>query len=836
MGLLSSLRAKATAAIGTAPDLRVRLDAAEALLRPVVPQQRQQRNGVAGARFVDTPLGSALRDLDEDGVRAAALWAHREVCQARRAHQAWEAGEVVNAVGRRKLAWTPGEVAWALELALASVGEDWDLLDRMRLPIAAAERLPQGEIPQVEQLLRRARIKISQSSCLIPAERQRNARRIERLLTDPGATVTELPPSLLHDGDPFGPALRAELGARLNAPGVAALLVHAASATSPNPSGKWLSEGQRLLQVADSGSQLVHDILRHALGHPETLQRSHRWGEFEAYIWVHESTALLLRGLALIAGTIDEPWVTPLLGNLAVYAGGGNGAGASAPRDLLVANAAVAALSTRADAVPYLARAQARLKHRGVLKGVTKGLEAAARNAGMTRSELLESAVPTHGLDERGERREQVDEHTAVLTVSSPGGASLSFTNSSGKVLAGVPTAVKGRHADRLAQLRTEVKEIKKTLTTERLRIEALLAEDRTWAFEDWVRLYRDHPLLGRLVRGLLWQVGDGSSWTTGRLLDDGTLTDLEAAPVPAGARVRLWHPAQAPVDEVRAWRELLLDSGLRQPFKQAFREIYLLTPAELETRDHSNRFAAHILRAGQAQALMRTRGWAGNSLGYYDGGYEGHVTRDFGDDWRAEFYFDLIESDDDGYETPSLASSDQVRFSRRDGRNWALQPLADVPPLIFTEAMRDVDLFVGVTSIAADPTWITRGARDHTTYWERTSFGELNESAKTRKEALERLVPRLKIADRCTLTDRFLEVRGHLRSYKIHLGSGNILMKPNDSYLCIVPARGDKAPKVYLPFEEDGGMLSVILSKAFLLADDNKITDRGILSQINSR
>lgn len=96
--------------------------------------------------------------------------------------------------------------------------------------------------------------------------------------------------------------------------------------------------------------------------------------------------------------------------------------------------------------------------------------------------------------------------------------------------------------------------------------------------------------------------------------------------------------------------------------------------------------------------------------------------------------------------------------------------------------------------------------------------------------------MPRLKIADQCTLTDRFLEVRGHLRSYRIHLGSGNILMQANDSYLCIVPARGDKGPKLYLPFEEDGGVLSVILSKAFLLAADVKITDRSILSQINSR
>ena len=45
-----------------------------------------------------------------------------------------------------------------------------------------------------------------------------------------------------------------------------------------------------------------------------------------------------------------------------------------------------------------------------------------------------------------------------------------------------------------------------------------------------------------------------------------------------------------------RAWRTFLLDRRIRQPFKQAFREIYILTPAEVETGTYSNRFAAHIL------------------------------------------------------------------------------------------------------------------------------------------------------------------------------------------------------------------------------------------------
>ena len=56
--------------------------------------------------------------------------------------------------------------------------------------------------------------------------------------------------------------------------------------------------------------------------------------------------------------------------------------------------------------------------------------------------------------------------------------------------------------------------------------------------------------------------------------------------------------------------------------------------------------------------------------------------------------------------------------------------------------------------------------------------------------------------------------------------------MTPSDTYLCIVPARGKSVNPVYLPFDDDP-TLSVILSKAFLLANDSKITDQSIVRQI---
>jgi len=92
-----------------------------------------------------------------------------------------------------------------------------------------------------------------------------------------------------------------------------------------------------------------------------------------------------------------------------------------------------------------------------------------------------------------------------------------------------------------------------------------------------------------------------------------------------------------------------------------------------------------------------------------------------------------------------------------------------------------------------------------------------------------------LSIADKCSLDDRHLVVRGKMQTYRIHLGSGNIMMASNSQYLCIVPAATADNKRVRLPFEGDG-LLSVIVSKAFMLVDDDKIADQTIVRQITGR
>jgi hypothetical protein len=227
----------------------------------------------------------------------------------------------------------------------------------------------------------------------------------------------------------------------------------------------------------------------------------------------------------------------------------------------------------------------------------------------------------------------------------------------------------------------------------------------------------------------------------------------------------------------------------------------------------------------------------------------------------RAEFWIEGVGTDY-GVDTNDAGAflrvaTDQVRFYRtgaapnaahaggggytteaqgpgRDNVNEAV-PLEEVPPLVFSEIMRDVDLFVGVASVGNDPGWQDGGPGGrYRDYWQSYSFGDLSATAVTRREVLLQLVPMLKIAGRCSFEERFLVVRGDQRTYKIHLGSGNVLMEPNDQYLCIVPDARARAggPDVVLPFEGDS-VLSIILSKALMLSEDTKIKDLTIVRQI---
>ena len=624
------------------------------------------------------------------------------------------------------------------------------------------------------------------------------------------------------------------------------LLAYCDGATSSKPSKRWIKNVAPLIEsVGKDEFFRVMEVVLTATGTPAPFKIvTHRWGpqwavEIDESL-VDETVADRLRGLVWCCLAYPDRAPLVFLGDAA-----GRcfqkvpGYGPRAPK---VGNACVYVLSELPglDAVSQLSRVAVGVKHASTRNSVNKALDRAAKKAGLSRQDLEEMAVPAYGFTEIGLRREKVGEFHAELSTDGSTVA-LVFRDDSGKARKSVPVAVKRDFPEDLSRLRREVKELRSLLPSLRARLERMFLTERELTVKTWEERYAHHPLLATLVRRLLWRLQpDPDAEPTIMTFRESGWVDFEGRPVetPPDATLRLWHPLDSPAEAVKAWREQLEESGLIQPFKQAHREIYVLTDAERRTETYSNRFAAHVIRQHLFLNLCRERGWKASYLGQYDADNE--VPHRFYAEvgLRAEFWVDPAALDATSDAGVFLyLTTDQVRLSAIDpeGGRPQLLPLEEVPPKAFSEILRDVDLFVAVTSVGNDPNWSDGGPNGiYRDYWVDAAFGELGETAKTRKQALERLVPRLKIADKCRITDRFLEVDGSFRTYRIHLGSSNIQMMPDHQYLCIVQERKPTgaAAKVHLPFEGDS-ILSLILSKAFLLADDHKIKDRSILHQI---
>jgi hypothetical protein len=623
--------------------------------------------------------------------------------------------------------------------------------------------------------------------------------------------------SVLDEKDDFGRRAR-QLIARLEVEGLAALLAHLSSARSSRPSGVWQKRAVELCAAAPGGEALIRGLLETAV---EAAPRTGEIGSFRfSHFLLEDVNATLLKGALWTAAALERPWAARLSATILERA-------IDTPFKVTAACIySLGAIGTP-ESLAVLSKARTRLRDRAILKQIDRALEEAGERAGMSHSELRETLVPTLGLDGDSSRTTAVGDAVVQVEVVAPGRVVMTWRRN-GQVLRGTPMSAKTSHAGDVRALQLEVRKLREAVAGERRRVEDVFGEDRTWQLSAWRSRYRQHPLLRPISENLIWTFDGHPALVS----DGGLIADGGAVFQPAeNAEVRLWHPISASADEVARWRRFLLEKEIVQPFKQAHREVYLLAPAEEETHTYSNRFAAHILHYPQTYALLKERGWGGNALGTWENSDQSIVFRDFRSyGIRVEFFLERIETETEQWgAVAELASTDQVRFRPIRGREYV--PLSEVPGIVFSEAMRDVDLLVGVSSIAADPEWIDRGEDRFFDYWRDTAYGGLTESAVCRREVLVGLLPRLKIADRCHVEERFLVVRGRLRTYRIHLGSANILMEPNDQYLCIVPGRRERSQPP-LPFDGDD-RLSVILSKAFLLADDDKIRDRTILRQI---
>jgi hypothetical protein len=659
---------------------------------------------------------------------------------------------------------------------------------------------------------------------------QKELGRIRSLLGGP--STVEIEP-----GEAWSERARADLQSfgPKQAPAWSALLAHCTTAESSKPAKKWLTAAAELVNIIgrdEFKTTVLQWFSLVALPRPVHREPAHPQWEADPDQLITDRNATILKGLAWSCAGFKDAELSRALSELAeVCFKKVRWLGPRCPR---VGNACLYSLSSTAteDAAAQLSKLDQVVKQPTAKKRIGKSLDKAAETTGQTRADLEEKSVPTFGLGLDGKLTRQLGEYKAELRVEDARNVEIQWFGADAKPQKSVPAKVKREHGADLKQLQKLAKDIEKMLAAQRIRLERLLMTGREWDMETWRQRYLDQPLLAPIARRLIWHFKRGEQTALG-IWFGGKLVDVNSRPLDWLARetrVRLWHPIGFPVETVAAWRRWLETNQVCQPCKQAHREIYVLTDAELTTETYSNRFAAHIIGQHQFAALATQRGWKYSFMGGFDS--QSTPTLEL-PAWSlvTEFWVnptaELAETGVSRY-----LATDQVRFLR-DAQPIAL---SDVPAPVFTEVMRDVDLFVGVCSIGNDPAWQDRGEiAGGGTYWQSYSFGDLSASAKTRRDVLERLLPKLKIGKQCELRDKFLVVTGTLRTYKIHLGSGNILMEPNDQYLCIVPERGQAASgkeDVFLPFEGDH-TLSVILSKAFFLAADGKIKDPTIIGQI---
>ncbi|MFJ5881889.1 DUF4132 domain-containing protein [Kitasatospora cineracea] len=149
-------------------------------------------------------------------------------------------------------------------------------------------------------------------------------------------------------------------------------------------------------------------------------------------------------------------------------------------------------------------------------------------------------------------------------------------------------------------------KEARTLFADQSARLEAAMLAERTWSTGEFTDLLVAHPLLGRLVRRLLWTTGT----TAFRVAEDRSLTDVRDEPfaLPADATVRLAHPLHLAPAELAAWSELFADYEILQPFRQLGRPTAELT--EEEAAGHRlRRFEEHTVPTSRILAMTK-RGW----------------------------------------------------------------------------------------------------------------------------------------------------------------------------------------------------------------------------------
>ncbi len=353
------------------------------------------------------------------------------------------------------------------------------------------------------------------------------------------------------------------------------------------------------------------------------------------------------------------------------------------------------------------------------------------------------------------------------------------------------------RNSEAVENLKNRVKQIKRQVGRLRNFLEESMCDSNEYSLFEFQGLM-DHPILRLMMEQLVFISPKGMGYPTQKgsalFAYDGTEILLENH-----EKLRIAHSYDLLTAGVwNQWQRECFDAKRIQPFKQVFREVYVVTDAEKNESHESHRFFGQIVKGRQALILLKSKGWECQSLdvGGFCFAYKGF--------WHMRAILSTA------FRMRDLENVGTVSFENNKINKI---PLIDIPPIIFSEAIRDMDLVVSV-AYAGDGGW------------------EGTTSTIESRTALVRETCTLLHLGNVHIENNFAFVEGMLASYKVHLGSGSIHQVPGN-YVCVIPDNAKSIGKLFLPFIDKDQMTSIILSKIVLLAHDDKIKDPVILSQI---
>ncbi|MFT8804843.1 MAG: DUF4132 domain-containing protein [Acetobacter aceti] len=523
------------------------------------------------------------------------------------------------------------------------------------------------------------------------------------------------------------------------------------------------------------------------------------------------------------------------------------------------------------NALRALTQLRAKTRHATMLSHLNKILAQASAALGMTTVEAEEFIALDHGLDTQHRRRESlVDGVSIVLSIAESGKGVSHYEDATGAPLSKLPAAIrKETGCDAiLRRTRADAKQLSADMALHRLRLERSWVTGQTWSWPTFEERWLLHPVLGWLARRQIWLVAmPGKPLQTCMIRQDGTLFGPDGntmPPLSPDALLSLWHPLHAVESETAAqWRTTLAHLQISQPIRQAWRETYTITQSEQETSPASYRYARRILNQAQVIQIGRQRGWRIRTL-------TGHMPSSESAPWtfqvpahgvyvefRTGGVGDSKNSDWSGVFTHIM--TDRIRFCiLKDEGDWSYDGgkklhetgtpvrLGDIDRIVFSEVMRDVDLMVSAaaSNITFDPEtlfsipdlalWRRQGGLEDIALPREPHFGSI---AQGRRQLLETLLPELDTGDAVTLEKHHVLINGKRCRYRIHLGSGDIMVLPQQRQLVVEDrkiASLRKGLPSYRPLHDDAQMDS-ILQKIIMLIRDDRIRDQSILDQLNA-